>query len=853
MVDGAWWTTRALPARSGSSAGQGLKALTGPQWPDIEALLPARDPDVLMALLGKLDDAGRKPLVKPMRAYSRSGDFNMAPRGSEFSLSLIGAAVLPDARSVGAWLRRFPPTHPTEQLSRTQWPDTEGRLVEVLLRRRPGWVQTLISELAERLRFDRFDRGPFELVDGLRRGLGLDPPTAAGFVFQWVYYRWPRDDGTRPTGAARAAGAAALAAEPGIAALIPLIFQEDDAAFYLRRPDYLAGILAEPLVDRESVLDAALARLQRGGRPGPTNDFAAVLAALSPSDEEVAARLADYVALLSPGSASTVAGQAQLALLSANAAGLVSSADILTASSLVLARSEKKILRAQLAWLEKRAAQHPEDAAAIAAAVQIAATSNAADIQQRAAKLLGGVGQVPPERDAVELPTLPTPQQPRSVQPIEDLDEAVEKLLEILRSATSHDIGLDFERLLESLPRLAGTGGTSLREVRHRFADDTMYSWFRNPPDYVDATTPRHGLAAVVATLMGDGWEPPRTPTNKRASPAPDWALATRAFDLASSLGQDERVRVVSLPTDESGALDPAVLDARLRDAQTTGWTPAPRDLEQAQLRAHAELRPAPIVTVDVRTVGGDTDPDWPDWAAQNVPRTLTRLRIAPAASDVIAPDTLWSILLSQNIDPFSLGWFSDGYFDAWPLLLPHHPDVIAAHLVPSLAMPRPIPSIAAFTRIASSALPAAEAMEVALAHLLNAGDAQAQAAAVDGYLSLSARGHLQGTTLGSRLAAMVIQGEVTARRLPGPLGQAALAGAAADVWRTLHQLLATLLTDGEPVTGMADLLSCATSVAEHVDSPQPIPGLSDLANRTGKTQQVLQARRLMAVLTAPP
>ena len=185
----------------------------------------------------------------------------------------------------------------------------------VLLRRRPDWLPTLIGELAERLSFNAFDCGAFELVDGLRRGLGLDPPAASGFVFQWVYYRWSHSYSARATTAPRATGAAALAAEPEMAGLIPLIFQEDDAALYLRRPDDLGGILVEPPVDRDAVLDAALARLQRGGRPGATNDFVAVLAKLAPSDEEVTARLTDYFALLSPGSASTVAGHAQLALI----------------------------------------------------------------------------------------------------------------------------------------------------------------------------------------------------------------------------------------------------------------------------------------------------------------------------------------------------------------------------------------------------------------------------------------------------------------------------------------------------------------------------------------------------------
>ncbi len=101
----------------------------------------------------------------------------------------------------------------------------------VLLQRRPTWLPTLIDDLAERLRFDSYDRGPFEVVDGLRRGLGLAPPATPAFVFLWAVHRWSHDYSSR---APQATGAAAITAEPAVAGLIPLIFDEEGAAWLLR-------------------------------------------------------------------------------------------------------------------------------------------------------------------------------------------------------------------------------------------------------------------------------------------------------------------------------------------------------------------------------------------------------------------------------------------------------------------------------------------------------------------------------------------------------------------------------------------------------------------------------------------
>jgi hypothetical protein len=199
-----------------------------------------------------------------------------------------------------------------------------------------------------------------------------------------------------------------------------------------------------------------------------------------------------------------------------------------------------------------------------------------------------------------------------------------------------------------------------------------------------------------------------------------------------------------------------------------------------------------------------------------------------------------------------SAGWSPESHYEAWPLALPRQAEVITAHLVPELARGASsrCQGLQALLRLAETGEPIGGAMTVAVAHLLNGAHTETRAAGVDAVLALAARERLDGAALGARLAAMVLQGEVTAKRLAGPLMDAARAGAAAETWSTFHRLLADLLADGQPVTGMVDLLTGAATVAELVPGPTPISGLAELAARKGRSGQVLEARRLAGLLT---
>ena len=157
-----------------------------------------------------------------------------------------------------------------------------------------------------------------------------------------------------------------------------------------------------------------------------------------------------------------------------------------------------------------------------------------------------------------------------------------------------------------------------------------------------------------------------------------------------------------------------------------------------------------------------------------------------------------------------------------------------------------------ALIQVAEADGPAGDAIILAVAHALNGGKPEAQAAGVDAILALAARGQLDGTRLGHTLAAMILTGEVVTKRLPAPLRDASRAGAGTETWATLHQLLAELLANGEPITGLADLLSCACDVADLSGPTHPIPGLNQLATRSGRSRQVTEAKRLTALISAP-
>ncbi len=157
-------------------------------------------------------------------------------------------------------------------------------MVEVLVRRDPPWLPTVVNLLAERLRFDHYRPDDYLLIDSLRTRAAMPPPAALGLR---------RHGSARPGAGHHDDGDAVslVRAEAGVReSLVPLAFEVDEIAGAMRERDQLRRLADSGAVDRDALIDACLARLQRGGRPQPTNEFVRDLDSLTPTTDEVAAR-----------------------------------------------------------------------------------------------------------------------------------------------------------------------------------------------------------------------------------------------------------------------------------------------------------------------------------------------------------------------------------------------------------------------------------------------------------------------------------------------------------------------------------------------------------------------------------
>ncbi|WP_193614324.1 DUF6493 family protein [Nocardioides lijunqiniae] len=888
--------------------------MSAPTMEELLRLVAAVDLAPLVARLDDLDDATRKKLAKPVRELARSGEWGDPPRHLARGLSLLGPAVLPDARATAAWIRRSAgwrhsfdersfdqPGNRIETLS-----PTSALVVEVLLRRDPSWLPALVRELADRLRFDRYNPDDYLLIERLRSRAGLPPPAVPVFAAMWVRTAWRSRRN-------EVDAVALVRAEPAYAELVPLAFEVDEIAGEMRHRDQLRRLADSGTVDRGVLLDALVARLQRGGRPQATNEFVRDLESLAPTLEEVAARTRDHLALLPPGSATSVATLAQHHLLELHSEGRLSPDEVLEMSRSVLARTEKKLLRAQLAHLQAHADAHPADADLSARAVSMALDNAAPDIQRKAVDLLNrlaprltpataaliaaagdalpsdlrqrlitSLGTPAPKPEAplpqVELPPPPNP--PGPVVPIETVEELVEELASILHSEPLAARGADLDRVVEALPRLGLLDREALRRAAAPVTSAGTYRYYQEHARHLDFTL-RGALVALLASCLGDSRVPQATGSGGRLG-APARACCVRIFALADSVRQDPLVRVVALPSQVNGTIAANDLHTRLADAAAQSWSPDPVDLEQALLRldlAGTQSEPfAALGSAAGRQVsewvraGGHRPPTiqvarareyldtlnmGSEERAAAKPRSSPMAEVRAAVNDPLSLGPLWSELARWSVPSggLTVGWAPDDPFETWPLVLPHHPELVAAHLLPELSRARQTRSqgAAALVSLTETADTVGPALLLGLAYLTGGKHQEAWSAATDALLILASRHQLDAQAFGEVLAMMLERGDLVAKRLIIGLGDAARGGAAGEIWTALSHVLSHLLRGARTVVGVVDLLVLAAEVALLTGAQGAIDGLDDLASRTGRTRQVVEARRLLKILDQLP
>ncbi|MGA5821875.1 DUF6493 family protein [Kitasatospora sp. NPDC094028] len=581
-----------------------LAAVRGGRVPRVPALVDAMDRAQRRAAL---------PALKALRKELRD-DWSKDGLAARHALMLAGAGCHPGPAGAATWLAGG-------DFTARDW--AGGPELARMVEAQPAdWQVEVAARLA-----DRSDRTGgwwpyYRLVAAVMRRTGCPVPRSETFVRAWFVQAFT-DSGPRPTLAEQ------LRADAFTPVLLPVVLELADVSYELTRrrsprpgdvwPEAIAELAATGELDRTALVDRCLARLLRGGKPGDQRAFLEVLRALAPTPEEYAARVRDVLALLD--GPSTLAGHAQEVLAGLDEAGLIEPEVLVEASAVVLFRSEKKLVRAQLGWLERAARRSPERAgpAALAAADafghpdpgvqeralnvvarQLAAAGEAVlpDLRQaaellnpvhhpRAGELFGApVGADAPAADPDELlPPVPAP------QPLGPPIDSAAELAEELSALLAVDVpGVTaFERVLDGLVRHAHRDRdgllAALEPVRriHRWQGGSRWG----------DCTPADVLY-VVAALAGE--IPPRRLWDARhgtgRSPLRDSddtvygsALGARLEEAAWQVTATRPPYLLATPTDATGALAPRVLVERLAGYEAAGVEPGPADLSAALLR----------------------------------------------------------------------------------------------------------------------------------------------------------------------------------------------------------------------------------------------------------------------------
>ena len=337
-------------------------------------------------------------------------------------------------------------------------------------------------------------------------------------------------------------------------------------------------------------------------------------------------------------------------------------------------------------------------------------------------------------------------------------------------------------------------------------------------------------LVGKLARAEQEGWQPWELDLQQALLRLPrenDPAVLDRARRLRSPDGQRLAAWL------EGGAPPDPVLDRLVRIYPRTGpsWAPvADRTLVLATKATSAPAAPADD--------GGAARPPSPGW-----PPSLVEL--------------LFNLDLPDHVMP-GRWWTTGGYEYAaklcWPVLLPSHRAVAAAHLLPALALlPRHSRGAGAvLPLLAEGDGPAGTALTLALAHGLGASGRAHRAAAADALVILAGRGQLDGAALGRELAGLVALGLFPVQRLVQPLRDIAMSGAHSEVWALLAAALPRLLppaVDRAPQR-LAGLVSLSAEAATLARARGPIPAIAAIAAQGGSSQLAAESRRLHHILT---
>ncbi|OZB88578.1 MAG: hypothetical protein B7X41_07390 [Microbacterium sp. 14-71-5] len=638
----------------------------------------------------------------------------------------------------------------------------------------------------------------------------------------------------------------------------------------------LVTLSAEGAVDRDRLLDVTLGALTADRAAPALPWFVSLHQALAPTADELAARRDVYLRLPAAdhGPVLRLGLDAARRLLEHGAVGPTAVADALVPA---LSRPEKGSATAAIALLERAAASLP-DRSSLLLTLTPALDHPHPDVRERARTLAMQWGSAPvPERPAVlvDEPTAPTPTA-AGVVPVSGPEELAELFAHLIEEA---DDPIEVERALDGVLRLARSrpqhGARALAERAAYLAGRFPGPWF--------GSDVRTDLAALtVVWLTGEPPEPAWPgrqvgyvtersddgSSRSRAAIEPDCGLfALRRFrvhEVAQVVAHGGTVPL-SLPATTDGSLPADVLLDRL----STVSTAYPRDLGCAFLR----VPPEELDRLLPRFVPGAALDD-----------VITLRRYAPQWRRVVgAPCDLWGRPASPMVgwaDPTSPIGTVDrvvlGALDrrdplrhaaleledadhggrpeqvtaAWTLLLPHHPDLLAAHAHPRLAR--------ALTKNRSGAGPLLEALGrsprpagpptwSALVLGLAAKETAVQVAAVDAVVARARSGGLDAAGLAEQVRACLADDVVVGTRVSDGLAEVARAdrGSAEIVLDVLGEVVPAVAGRRDGHRWVETAAELGTLLGRPVALP---PELRALAADCGSSALARACRRALSV-----
>ncbi|MEV7142688.1 DUF7824 domain-containing protein [Streptomyces tauricus] len=895
-VSGVGWVSGVVSVSGTSVSDALLKAVRAGRTGEAAGLLDGMtDPERRLCL----------PALKELRKELRGAPWDATSRKAYPTLHAAGAACHTGAAGTAAWIGA----------ADMRWSQASAAtLLHVLGDRDRDWLGNLARRLADR---PSTSQVPYELMAGLVRLSGCPVPTTETYVVGWVEQigsLWERGDTVLDR----------LRQDPYTAELVPALFEIPDIGSHLdwlfgdgphSWIDALAKLTEEGVLDRESMIDACVARLLRGVVASDCRVFLRLLTALGPTGGEERERVADWLALLSHPS-STVASHARSVLGSLALAGEITPRQLAEMSAVVLFRTEKKLVRAQLVLLGKVLRNDPSSAAELLPAVAHAFGHEDTDVQERALKLveryIGGIGTADPRaRDEVadavaqlsaglraraitalgldadehasqpHLELLPPAPEPSRLAPAPDtVIELAEEVGALMVSADT-DMAA-FERVLDGLVRHAYLRQEELAEALKPVVARSWWMGTDHHPYSSDEHFRRdpYGLEVVLAALVGrvhtstlheaDQHGPVSDPCVHRALSA---VFNARLWEAAYRVRTDPMPFLLATPTWSSGFLEPDELVARLTEYHRLGARPGEADFTQALLRVRRDDRAASASAAGRAAALGTVEGErLARWLLSEEPTTPTTTRHVTAERILLGLgelDGLPSELplafrqLALPVDAFNAHTYCHHYWNRverqhWLAVVPGRREMVAARLV------REVSTVAVKdTRGMAAVLPllaeaegeAGEALHLCVAYGLGARHPEDRLSAVDALLVLAARGQLDAERLGGDLGQLVRMGAVKPLRLTESVRTAATTGAYATVWSilgaALPAMLAGLAADGAApaVRGMGELLAVAAECAERTGAHGDVEHLAPVAERSGSSRLVAQARRLRATL----